>query len=146
MPERHLYSDTLLELDVGHDGCAVKVGGQGLSFKQDSVEGPGLGGPSTVSKNYSCCSLSVFTTIPDTQKPKTERKDDTVACASAGGLRPLVKRSPPCSLVSICKCTSCRLLGSKSESSSHLLPLPLCQGCSKKRKSKRDLQRRSLNV
>ncbi len=30
-----------------------------------------------MSKNYSFCSLSVFTTIPDTQKPKTERKDHT---------------------------------------------------------------------
>ncbi len=38
-----------------------------------------LGGPSTVSKNYSFCSLSVFTTIPDTQKPKMEQKDDTVS-------------------------------------------------------------------
>ncbi len=38
-----------------------------------------LGGPSTVSKNYSCCSVLVFTTIPDTQKSKTERKDHTVS-------------------------------------------------------------------
>ncbi len=33
-----------------------------------------------MSKNYSFCSLSVFTTIPETQKPKTERKDDTAFC------------------------------------------------------------------
>ncbi len=30
-----------------------------------------LGGPSTGSNTNSCCSLSVFTTIPDTQKRKT---------------------------------------------------------------------------
>ncbi len=37
----------------------------------------GLGGPSTGSKNDRCCSFSVFTTIPDTQKRKTIWKDHT---------------------------------------------------------------------
>ncbi len=35
-----------------------------------------------MSKNYSVCSLSVFTTIPDTAKPKTERKDHTVTAVN----------------------------------------------------------------
>ncbi len=37
-----------------------------------------------MSKNYSFCSLSIFTTIPDTQKPKTERKDHTEHSAERG--------------------------------------------------------------
>ncbi len=52
-----------------------------------------------MSKNYSVCSLSVFTTIPDTQKPKTERKDDTeqdenrMSMRRTGGPRETAKTS-----------------------------------------------------
>ncbi len=42
-----------------------------------------LGGPSTGSQNDRFCSLSVFTTIPDTQKPTTERKGG-VGCGGRG--------------------------------------------------------------
>ncbi len=50
------------------------TGARGQNSKCERRQKRELGGPFAGSKNYSCCSLSVFTTSPDTQKSKNGPK------------------------------------------------------------------------